>query len=165
MNYGKRGIVKQARAMNSGTDKWGKKFSLFGFYLVLASMIGLVIIGSSAGIGVFKGIIDTAPDISNINVTPTGFSTFVYDTDGNQIAKLVSTDSNRIPVTQDMIPENLAHAFVAIEDERFYEHNGIDIQGIIRAGFVGLSSGEFSQGASTITQQLLKNNVFSGWTN
>lgn len=165
MNYGKRGIVKQARAMNSGTDKWGKKFSLFGFYLVLASMIGLVIIGSSAGIGVFKGIIDTAPDISNINVTPTGFSTFVYDTDGNQIAKLVSTDSNRIPVTKDMIPENLSHAFVAIEDERFYEHNGIDIQGIIRAGFVGLSSGEFSQGASTITQQLLKNNVFSGWTN
>lgn len=165
MNYGKRGIVKQARAMNSGTDKWGKKFSLFGFYLVLASMIGLVVIGSSAGIGVFKGIIDTAPDISNINVTPTGFSTFVYDTDGNQIAKLVSTDSNRIPVTKDMIPENLSHAFVAIEDERFYEHNGIDIQGIIRAGFVGLSSGEFSQGASTITQQLLKNNVFSGWTN
>ncbi|WP_022777622.1 transglycosylase domain-containing protein [Butyrivibrio sp. AE3009] len=165
MNYGKRGIVKQARAMNSGTDKWGKKLSLFGFYLVLASIIGLVIIGSSAGIGVFKGIIDTAPDITNINVTPTGFSTFVYDTDGNQIAKLVSTDSNRIPVTKDMIPENLSHAFVAIEDERFYEHNGIDIQGIIRAGFVGLSSGEFSQGASTITQQLLKNNVFSGWTN
>ncbi|WP_051545381.1 transglycosylase domain-containing protein [Butyrivibrio sp. MC2021] len=165
MNYGKRGIVRQARALNSGTDKWGKKFSLFGFYLILASIIGLVIIGSSAGIGVFKGIIDTAPDISNINVTPTGFSTFVYDTDGNQIAKLVSTDSNRIPVTKDMIPENLAHAFVAIEDERFYEHNGIDIQGIIRAGFVGLSSGEFSQGASTITQQLLKNNVFSGWTN
>ncbi len=165
MNYGKRGIVKQARAMNSGTDKWGKKLSLFGFYLVLASIIGLVIIGSSAGIGVFKGIIDTAPDITNINVTPTGFSTFVYDTDGNQIAKLVSTDSNRIPVTNDMIPENLAHAFVAIEDERFYEHNGIDIQGIIRAGFVGITSRDFSQGASTITQQLLKNNVFSGWTN
>jgi penicillin-binding protein 1A len=166
MNYGKRGIVKQARALNSGTNKWGKKLSLFGFYFVLAAIIGLVVIGSSAGIGAFKGIIDTAPDIGNINVTPTGFSTFVYDTEGNQIAKLVSTDSNRIPVTWDMVPENLAHAFVAIEDERFYDHNGIDIQGIIRAGFIGLSSGgDFSQGASTITQQLLKNNVFSGWTN
>ncbi len=164
MNYGKRGIVRQAKALNSGTDKWGKKFGLFGFYLLLASIIGVIIIGCSAGIGVFKGIIDTAPDISNINVTPKGFSTFVYDTDGNQIAKLVSTDSNRIPVTQDMIPENLAHAFVAIEDERFYEHNGIDIQGIVRAAVVGLTSGHFSEGASTITQQLLKNNVFSGWT-
>ena len=164
MDYGKKGIVKQARMLNSGTDKWGKKFSLLGFYLMIALIIGAVIIGTSAGIGVFKGIIDTAPDISNISVTPKGFSTFVYDTDGNQIAKLVSTDSNRIPVTWDMIPENLAHAFVAIEDSRFYEHNGIDIQGIIRAAYVGLTSGDFSEGASTITQQLLKNNVFSGWT-
>ena len=164
MNYGKRGIVKQARALNSGTNKWGKKITLFGFYIILAMIIGVVIIGTSAGIGVFNGIRDDAPDISNIDVTPSGFSTFVYDTDGNQIAKLVSTDSNRIPVTGDMIPENLAHAFVAIEDERFYEHNGIDIQGIIRAGVVGITSGNFSEGASTITQQLLKNNVFSGWT-
>ena len=166
MNYGKRGIVQQARALNSGTDKWGKKFSLFGFYIMLALILGVVIIGTSAGIGVFNGIRDNAPDISNIDVTPRGFSTFVYDTDGNQIAKLVSTDSNRIPVTGDMIPDYLAKAFVAIEDERFYEHNGIDIQGIIRAGYVGISSGgDFSQGASTITQQLLKNSVFSGWTN
>ncbi len=164
MNYGKKGIVQQARNLNSGTDKWGKKFSLFGFYIILSLIIGMVIIGTSAGIGVFNGIKDGAPDISNIDVTPTGFSTFVYDTDGNQIAKLVSTDSNRIPVTWDMIPENLAHAFVAIEDARFYEHNGIDIQGIIRAAFVGITSGNFSEGASTITQQLLKNNVFSGWT-
>ena len=165
MNYGKRGIVKQAKALNSGTDKWGKKISLFGFYILIAMIIGLVIVGTSAGLGVFNGIRDDAPDISNIDVSPSGFSTFVYDTDGNQIAKLVSTDSNRIPVSWDMIPENLAHAFVAIEDSRFYEHNGIDIQGIIRAGVVGLTSGNFSEGASTITQQLLKNNVFSGWTN
>ncbi|WP_022769625.1 MULTISPECIES: transglycosylase domain-containing protein [unclassified Butyrivibrio] len=164
MNYGKRGIVQQARALNSGTDKWGKKFSLFGFYIMLALILGVVIIGSSAGIGVFNGIRDNAPDISNIDVTPRGFSTFVYDTDGNQIAKLVSTDSNRIPVTGDMIPELLSKAFVAIEDERFYEHNGIDIQGIIRAGYVGITTRDFSQGASTITQQLLKNSVFSGWT-
>ena len=164
MNYGKRGIVQQARALSSGTDKWGKKFSLFGFYIMLALILGVVIIGSSAGIGVFNGIRDNAPDISNIDVTPRGFSTFVYDTDGNQIAKLVSTDSNRIPVTGDMIPELLSKAFVAIEDERFYEHNGIDIQGIIRAAYVGITTRDFSQGASTITQQLLKNSVFSGWT-
>ena len=56
----------------------------------------------------------------------------------------------------DMIPEDLAHAFVAIEDERFYEHNGIDIKGIIRAGVKGLTTGHFSEGASTITQQLLR---------
>ncbi|MBE5841688.1 MAG: glycosyl transferase [Butyrivibrio sp.] len=165
MNFGKRGIVKQAKTLNSGTSKWGKKLSLFGLYIMLSLIIGIVIIGASAGIGVFNGIIATAPDIGNIDVTPSGFSTFVYDTEGNQIAKLVSTDSNRIPVTMDMVPENLTHAFVAIEDERFYDHNGIDIQGIIRAAVRGITSGHFSEGASTITQQLLKNNVFSGWTN
>lgn len=50
---------------------------------------------------------------------------------------------------------------MAIEDERFYEHNGIDIQGILRAGVVGVMNGfDFTEGASTLTQQLIKNNVF-----
>lgn len=164
MNYGRKGIRKQMRTLNSGSGKWGRKLSLTVLNILLLLVLAITIIGASAGIGVFKGIIATAPDISNIDVTPTGFSTFVYDTEGNQIAKLVSTDSNRIPVTMDMIPENLCNAFIAIEDERFREHNGIDIQGIIRAAYVGLSTGDFSEGASTITQQLLKNNVFSSWT-
>ena len=59
----------------------------------------------------------------------------------------------------------MQHAFVAIEDERFYKHNGVDLRGIIRAGFTGITSGgESMQGASTITQQLLKNNYFTDWT-
>ena len=58
----------------------------------------------------------------------------------------------------DKIPKNLANAFVAIEDERFYQHNGIDIKGIIRAGVQVIKDRRLSQGASTITQQLLKNN-------
>lgn len=57
----------------------------------------------------------------------------------------------------------MQHAFIAIEDERFYEHNGIDMRGILRAASITLSSGEMSQGASTITQQLLKNNVFNAF--
>ena len=164
MNYGKDGVRKQERTLRNGSGRWGKKFGIVLFKFILIALLALVIIGISAGIGVFRGIIASAPDISNISVTPTGFSTFVYDTEGNQTAKLVSTDSNRIPVTMDMIPENMAHAFVAIEDERFYEHHGIDIQGIIRAAYIGITTGNFSEGASTITQQLLKNNVFTGWT-
>ena len=57
-------------------------------------------------------------------------------------------------------------AFVAIEDERFYKHNGIDIQGIIRAGVNGVAHGfHFTEGASTLTQQLIKNNVFPNFIN
>ena len=60
----------------------------------------------------------------------------------------------------------MGKAFVAIEDERFYKHNGIDIQGIIRAGVNGVAHGfHFTEGASTLTQQLIKNNVFPNFIN
>ncbi len=166
MNYSKNGIRQKQAALHATGTKWSRKLFLSLLNLSLLGCLALAIIGASMGIGVFKGIIDTAPSIENIDVTPTGFSTFVYDLEGNQIGKLIAADSNRIPVAQDMIPEDLAHAFVAIEDERFYEHNGIDIKGIIRAAYVGVSQGfRFTEGASTITQQLLKNNVFTNWVN
>lgn len=165
MNYSKKGIKERQKSLHASSHKWSKKLLLAVMNLMVLGILAIGVIGASAGIGVFKGIIDTAPSIENIDVTPTGFSTFVYDLEGNQIGKLIAQDSNRIPVAKDMIPENLAHAFVAIEDERFYEHNGIDIKGIIRAAYVGISNGfHFTEGASTITQQLLKNNVFTNWT-
>ena len=164
MNYGKRGVRKKQQTLNALGKKWSRKIAFTFVQVFLIAIIGAAIIGTSAGIGAFKGVLATAPDISNIDVTPTGFSTFVYDIEGNQLQKLVSTDSNRIPVTIDMVPQDLKDAFVAIEDSRFYDHNGIDIKGIIRAGVVGIQNRHFSEGASTITQQLLKNNVFTDWT-
>ncbi|MCM1088034.1 MAG: transglycosylase domain-containing protein [Muribaculaceae bacterium] len=165
MNYGKKGVRKKQKALNSKSTKWGKKLGFTFIQVMLIFIISVGVLGACAGIGVFKGILATAPDIGNIDVTPSGFSTFVYDIEGNQTAKLVSTDSNRIPVSMDMVPENLAHAFVAIEDARFYQHNGIDLKGIVRAGVTGIRNKfNFSEGASTITQQLLKNNVFTDWT-
>lgn len=165
MNYGKKGVRKKQKSLNAKSIKWGKKLGFTFVQVFLLFIVSISVIGACAGIGVFRGILATAPDISNIDVTPTGFSTFVYDIEGHQTAKLVSTDSNRIPVSMDMIPENLEHAFVAVEDARFYVHNGIDIKGIIRAGFIGIKNKfHFSEGASTITQQLLKNNVFTEWT-
>ena len=165
MNYGKKGIRAKQHAVSSKSGKWGRKIALIILKLSLVCILVAGIIGASAAFGVFKGIIDTSPDISNIDVSPTGFSTFIYNSEGKQTAKLVASDSNRIPVTMDQIPSNLTHAFVAIEDERFYNHNGIDLQGIFRAAVIGIKNKfQFSQGGSTITQQLLKNNVFTGWT-
>lgn len=164
MNYTKLGIKAKESAMNSLGTKTAKKFILVIIRLFLIAIIGAAVIGSAAGIGVFKGIIASSPDIGNIDVTPTGFSSFIYNNQGKQTAKLVASDSNRIPVSWDMVPENLANAFIAIEDSRFYSHKGIDIQGIMRAGFVAIKKRNLSEGASTITQQLLKNNVFTGWT-
>ena len=104
-------------------------------------------------------------DISEVNIVPAGEATFVYDANGNQLQKLTAPNSNRMSVSIEKIPLDLQHAVVAIEDERFYEHNGIDIRGILRAGVRGIpNGGNFTEGASTITQQLLKNNVFTGLT-
>ena len=121
----------------------------------------LGVVGVSAVVGAVKGILASAPDISAVDVIPTGFSTTVLASDGSEIATLVAEGSNRRSVTLDEIPKDLQHAVVAIEDERFYEHNGIDLKGIARALVADLKSMDFTQGASTITQQLVKNNVLS----
>lgn len=165
MNFGRRGIRNRQEYLASKSRKRMKKIILGVGHLLLVGVVGLCVAGVSLGIGVFRGVIDSAPNQTVIDVSPKGFSSFVYDADNNEVAKLVSADSNRIPVSGDMITQDLAHAFVAIEDERFYEHKGIDAPGILRAAVIGLTSGNFSEGASTITQQLIKNNVFTEWTN
>ncbi|MBQ2608939.1 MAG: transglycosylase domain-containing protein [Butyrivibrio sp.] len=171
MDFGRRGIVAQAKSLSARADRWGKKFSLFGFYSLISAILGSIIISASAGIGVFMGIKDQVNEKTEqleSLAKPTGFSSFVYDIEGNKIKKIDSADSNRQTINKenrDKIPANLTNAFIAVEDERFYEHNGIDIHGMIRAGFKAFSSGDLSQGASTITQQLIKNTVFrETWT-
>lgn len=164
MNYGKKGASRKDKRVTSTGTLIRKKFTVIFCKALLVCFLAMLVIGGCAGVGFLKGIIDDAPDIDDIDPTPTGYLSVVLDNEGNETATLVASGSNRVYVTLDEIPEDLQHAFVAIEDERFYEHNGIDIKGIIRAGFTGITTGEFSQGASTITQQLLKNNVFEGWT-
>lgn len=164
MNYSKKGIRKKQQQLNSKSTKFGKMFLLTFLKAFLICCLATVILVGCLGIGMFKGILASAPDISNLDVTPSGYATLVYDAEGNQTTKLVSTNSNRSYVGMASIPQDLADAFVAIEDERFYDHNGIDIKGIVRAGVGALKNKfQFTQGASTITQQLLKNNVFDDW--
>ena len=165
MNYGKKGSKKRQAELTSKGIMYGKKMRVIFCKVLLVCCFAVAIIGGSLGFGVYKGILDSAPSIDDIDATPTGYLTTVLDNQGNEIATLVASGSNRKNVTIDEIPINLQHAFVALEDSRFYEHNGIDLTGIIRAGVTGIASGgNFSQGASTITQQLLKNTVFTEWT-
>ncbi|MFV0517601.1 MAG: transglycosylase domain-containing protein, partial [Aminipila sp.] len=128
MNYSKQGVHEKQKALNSKSVKWGRKLIITLIKVVLVSIIGIFILAASAGIGMFKGILASVPNISSNDVAPIGATSFVYDIEGNQIDELVRTNSNRIPVSMDKVPENLAYAFVAIEDERFYEHNGIDFK-------------------------------------
>ena len=164
MNYDKKSTAKKRTALISRSSMMGKRARVSFIRVLFVSLIALCIAVTCLGVGSFRGVIDTAPDVDDIDIMPLGYATFLYDDAGNQIRKLAAPDSNRLPVTLDQIPVDLQHAVVAIEDERFYEHNGIDVKGILRAGMKALTTGDFSEGASTITQQLLKNNVFTNWT-
>ena len=165
MNYGKKSVSKKRNSLISRTAMMGKRAHVSLIRVLFVALITICVVIGCTGIGAFRGIIDNAPDANDIDISPLGYATFLYDGDGNQLRKLTAPSSNRLPVSIDQIPEDLQHAVVAIEDERFYEHNGIDVRGILRAGVKALTTGSFSEGASTITQQLLKNNVFTNWTN
>ena len=165
MNYGKKSAQKQSEKLSGKRAKNKKRFGITFIKTVLVCILCIIAVGVIGGGLYAVKLIKQCPDISEVNISPNGFSTTVYDSAGNEIETLAASGSNRTYVTIDEIPKDLQHAFVAIEDERFYKHNGIDLRGIIRAGFTGIiSGGEKMQGASTITQQLLKNNYFTTWT-
>ena len=105
-----------------------------------------------------------APKLNLDQVSPDEYFTTVLDDSGEEIRKLQGGESNRIYVSLEQIPDNLENAVIAIEDERFYKHHGIDLRGILRAITHNLTSRGSAQGASTITQQLVKNNLLTGWT-
>lgn len=165
MNYGKKRTLRREKELASKSTMIHKKFAVICCKTVLICCFILAVTGVCAGIGVFHGIIDSAPDITQIDTSLSGQRSIVLDDEGNEIATLITSGTNREPVSIDQIPKDMQNAFIAVEDERFYDHNGIDIKGIIRAGIQGIASGgNFSQGASTITQQLIKNKLFTDWT-
>ena len=161
MNYTRRNIEKKQKNMTA--TKIEQKAGMTLMRLLVIALFALIIGGICAGYGLMRGLIKSAPDISTLSTAPSESATYIYSADGRQLQKLTAPTSNRTPVKIDQIPLHLQQAVVAIEDERFYEHNGIDVRGIIRAFVVGITGGSFSEGASTITQQLLKNSVFPDW--
>ena len=160
MNYGKENLSKRKKDISSKKNMKKKRVGVRVFKAIIICLLLVVIIGAG-GVGLFvKKIIDNSPKVTPNDVKPSDSITFVTYEDGTPLDSFFQKGSNRVYKTYDEIPINLTHAFVAIEDERFYQHNGIDLQGILRAGVVGLASGHMSEGASTLTQQLIKNNVF-----
>ena len=164
MNYGKKSASKKRNSLISRSSMMGKRAHVSFIRVLFIGLIALCVAVSSLGIGSIRGILANTPDVNEVDIMPLGYATFPMTAMVNR-SKPAAPNANRLPVSIDQIPEDLQHAVVAIEDERFYEHNGIDVRGILRAGVKALTTGSFSEGASTITQQLLKNNVFTNWTN
>jgi penicillin-binding protein 1A len=115
--------------------------------------------GLGAVVGVAKAYMETAPTLDLAAIDDQAQTSFIYDADGNLITDYKGTE-NRIMVSINTMPLTLQHAFVAVEDARFYTHNGIDIKRIVGAFVANFVTGS-QQGGSTITQQLIKNTLLS----
>ena len=124
---------------------------------IIALCVGLALLG--AVIGIAKAFVDTAPTLDLAALDAQDKTSFIYDSEGNLITDYKGTE-DRIMVSIDEIPEMLQNAFIAVEDARFYEHNGVDVKRIMGALVANFTSGS-TQGGSTITQQLIKQTVLS----
>lgn len=161
MNYGKNEVTRKLKKTNSKAEKVTNKLVLMFVKLVLVMVLFFIVVGISLGYGVLKGVIDSAPEIDIASIEPSGFATMVYDSQGNLTETLVKSGANRLEASYEELPECLINAFVAIEDARFWSHNGVDLRAIMRAA-VGVLTNDSAGGGSTLTQQLIKNNIFSG---
>ena len=125
------------------------------------ALIALVLCLSAVGavVGIARAYVDTAPSLDLTLIDDQAQTSFIYDSEGNLITDYKGTE-DRVMVSINQMPMNLRNAFVAVEDARFYTHNGIDVKRIIGAFVKNFVSGT-QQGGSTITQQLIKNTILS----
>ena len=130
-----------------------KKSSTF-LKIFIGLIIFIIVMAVGVGIGFVTANLNVKADLSKDILPPA--SSHIYDSAGNEIAIIHATE-NRVPVKIEQIPVNLQNAFVAIEDNRFYEHKGVDPRGLLRAAYTNIISQEIAEGGSTITQQLAKN--------
>ena len=117
-----------------------------------------LVVFAGLGFGYIFAAYQSLPAVGN-NMRP-AVSSQVFDSHGRLITTLHS-DQNRLPIDINKVPQNMQNAFIAAEDNRFYEHIGIDPIGIFRAIFANLTNRGIAQGGSTITQQLAKNAFLS----
>ena len=162
MNYSREYVNSRLRNSKGTGKKITSRIILHVLKIIFLSLVLAVVIAGGFALGTVKGIIDTSPEPETLNVTPLGIASSIYDAEGNLTETLIQSGSNRDPVAYSEFPEDLINAFVAIEDERFWTHEGVDIRGMLRSTASLLLSGHLNGGASTITQQLIKNNFFDG---
>jgi penicillin-binding protein 1A len=123
--------------------------------LGLAVLATALVIAALSAVGYVLAIAASAPDLAELKPADKGQLSVVYAADGSKLGFIQSDVLRRVVPWRD-IPDDMRHATVAIEDERFYQHGGVDLNAIVRAGIKNLESGKTVQGGSTITQQLVR---------
>jgi penicillin-binding protein 1A len=127
----------------------------FGIFVTLAVVFGSIAAVVAAAFTSANGVLNNC-DLATLKPVSIGENSFVYAADGSLLGA-IPAERNRQPVTLEGMSQWVTEATVAVEDRRFYEHGGLDYEGIVRAAVKNLESGHVVQGGSTITQQLVRN--------
>lgn len=125
-------------------------FSLIGTLGFFAAVGGVLF----AGINAVAGLFEDLPKLEEFSPVQTALTSKIYAADGTLIDTFHG-EENRELVTLENMPKNMINAVISIEDERFYKHKGVDLEGIARAFLINLQAGQIEEGASTITQQII----------
>ncbi len=132
-----------------------------GLFFIFKVTLGAIVAGALLAVILFFLYTKDLPRPENFNENIINQTTKIYDRTGEIVLSSIYGEEKRTYLTIDKLPEKLQKAVIATEDARFYQHNGIDFQGIARAIKVDLETGEAKQGASTITQQLIRSSLLS----
>ncbi len=124
--------------------------------LVFGAVFALIAIAAIAATSWVLDVAADAPSLSSCRPIDRGGNSAIYAADGSKLG-VIASDEARTPVALDRVPKRLQLATVAIEDQRFFEHDALDYEGILRAAIKNLEAGEAVEGGSTITQQLVRN--------
>ena len=162
MDFSKKGTLKKQHQVKSTAVRMSSKATVMTYRIVVLLIAAAAVISCIAVAGAVNALIKEVPELEDINVISNGYKSSIYDSEGNLIDTLVGAQANREYVTIDQIPKHVQYCFVAIEDERFFEHAGIDAREMIRAVYSVIKTGEANFGGSTITQQLIKQQIFGG---
>lgn len=145
---------------NNAPDKKTKKKKIKVWKVIMLVIVLIVLVAVGACGGIVLAFVNTAPEISVDSFTNLAQTTKIYDKDGNYVESLHRVE-NRTYVPLSKIKKYTQDAFIAIEDERFREHFGVDIKRIFGALWADIKSQSLKEGASTITQQLIKNTILT----
>ncbi|WP_205696287.1 transglycosylase domain-containing protein [Conexibacter sp. SYSU D00693] len=126
-------------------------------FLSLGVVTALVAIAGLSFVGWIVSVATSGPDLTELKARDKGATSVVFDADGRRLG-VIQAPVLRTPIPSSAIPEVMKQATVSIEDRRFFEHKGVDFEGIVRAAFKNLESGgDTVQGGSTLTMQLVRN--------
>ncbi len=145
--------------MTGENNKGKKKFSVLRLTILIVLLI--VFIGAGAATGIVAAYIKDAPDIGTKDILQLRQSSIVYEEGTGEIIDRIHEEVNRTLITLEDVPEHVQNAFIAVEDERFRQHFGIDLRRIIGVTIQNLRERRIAAGASTITQQLVRNIVLT----